>query len=450
MPAIQFGLSSYERGRGDMPELPVVNMWAEEAPTEEKGVILQSRPELQDMAADMGTGPVQALFKRDLVLSGSLFGVSGGDLYRGTASLGATDGSGPVSIAGNEIGIMVAAGGDLSYYNGSVLATVSFPDGAAVAHVFTGGSRFWAIRLDTGKIYWTDALEADVEALDFATAESLPDRLLHGLWINGMAVLFGAESVELWAQTGNADLPITPLQNAVIERGIRATGCAAAIGSTFAWVTNRNEVCLSDENNVISNTGLQARIEASGTCRLFTFDFEGDEFLALRLDEETQVWSRRSGLWSELTSYGEDNWIPQCFAGGVFGSAIDGRTLEWGSGHEDMGGTLERRWRAGFPINGGGTLIGNVQVRCNVGQTPFLAGDYTEPGIEMRVSRNAGRTWSDWRRTSLGGQGDYRTRVQWRGCGMASQPAFLAEFRVTDPVDFRVSDVLVNEPYGGR
>ena len=179
---MQFGLSSYDRTEGNLPELPVINMYAEEAPTEERGVMLQSRRGLADRSADMGSGPVRQLFRRDLVLSSALFGVSGGRLYSGTTNIGAIAGSGPVSMAGNEIGLMVAAGSSLYYYNGTTLATVSFPDSASVAHVFTGGSRFWAIRKDTGKIYWTDALEADVEALDFATAESFPDRLYMGLW----------------------------------------------------------------------------------------------------------------------------------------------------------------------------------------------------------------------------------------------------------------------------
>jgi len=42
MPAAQFGLSSYERAEGDLPALPVINMYAEETASE--GVVLQSRP----------------------------------------------------------------------------------------------------------------------------------------------------------------------------------------------------------------------------------------------------------------------------------------------------------------------------------------------------------------------------------------------------------------------
>jgi hypothetical protein len=450
VPSIPFGLSSFERGPGDLPELPCINMYAEEAPTEDKGIVLQSRPNLEDRSADMGGGPVRQLFQRDLVLSSALFGVSGALLYRATAALGAITGSGFVSMAGNEIGLMVAAGGSLHYYNGTVLSAVTFPDGADVIDVFTGGSRFWAIRADTGKIYWTDALQADVEALDFATAESLPDRLLQGLWIDGMAILFGSESVELWATTGSATLPITPLQNRVIERGIKATGCATPVGPTFAWVTNENQVCLTDENTVVSNAGLEEKIEASSECVLFRFFIGGMECLALRTDNETHFMPLRTRMWHEMASYGEDNWIPQCYAAGVFGSSVDGKTLEWGTTHEDLGGVMERRFRAGFRPDAPVT-VSNLRLSCNVGQAAELTGDYTDPEVEMRVSLNHGKTWTDWKQKPLGVQGAYDTVVQWLALGMTRLGfGWLVEFRITDPVDWRVSDVRVNDSFGGR
>jgi hypothetical protein len=450
MPSVEFGLSSYERGRGDLPELPVINMFAEEAPTEDRGVVLQSRPGLTDRAADMGAGPVRQLFKRDLVLASALFGVSGTTLYRETTSLGGIDGTGPVSMAGYENFLFMAAGEGLWGYDGTTLAEIALPDDFDALKVIVAASRALVLREDTGKFYWSDPLEDDIEALDFATAENQPDRVLDMLFIDGILRLFGAETVEPWPLTTDATLPFQPLPGSVIERGIRGTGCAAAIGSTFAWVTNLNEVCLTDENNIISNVGLQARIEASTGCSLFTFVMDGVEFLALRLDDETQVWNLRSKTWSEFASHDESNWIPQCFAGGVFGSALDGRTLAWAAEHEDLGGVLERRFRGGFPLNSGGMRVDNVQLRTNVGQTPFLTGDYDDPTVEMTISRDAGQTWGTWMPVKLGAQGNYRTRVQWRSCGMASQPGFLAEFRVTAPVPFRPSDVLLNEGQGGR
>lgn len=451
MPAITYGLSSYERAEGNMPPLRVVNMYTEQASSE--GPTLQSRAGLDDRAASMGAGPVKAVFRRDGVLSGALFGVSAGNIYNATTSLGSLAGAGPVSIAGNEMGVMVTAGSTMRYWDGATLANIAFPDSASVTKVITGASRFIALRASTGKFYWTDSLGVTFDALDFATAESAPDGLRDALFIDDALMLFGAETVEFWPNTSDAVLPFAPLEGRVIERGIRATGCATAFGPTFAWVTNRNEVCVQDESNIISNVGLQARISASTDVSLFTFFIDGVEFLALRLDTETQVYSRSTGAWSEFATYGQTNWAARCHADGVFGSGIDGKTLAWGTDKTDVSATsgiMERLFTAGYPLNSGGLSIDNLQLRCNPGETPYLTGDYDDPVVEMRMSRDAGRTWGTWRSASLGAQGEYSKRVFWRALGQANRPGFLCEFRVTDPVPFRVSGALINEEWGAR
>ena len=446
---IPFGISSYDRQRGDLPALPVINMVAEAAPTEGGETMLQSRRGLDDRNMTMGAGPVRQLFKGDLVLSSALFGVSGGTLYNEAASIGTIAGSGFVSMAGYSTTLFINAGELIYTWNGSALASITFPDTADVIHIVVAASRLVAIRKDTGKFYWSDPLETDVEALDFATAENVPDRALHLLFIDDILVIFGAETVEFWPNTGSSTLPFQPLEGRVIEKGIRATGCATGIGSSFAWVTNDNQVCLGDENTVISNAGLQERIEASAECRLFRFTMGGDDYLALRIDNETQVYNPRTGQWSEFKNNGYANWLPQCFDGGAFGSYADGMTLEWGSGHTDLDGVLERRFAAGMVIDGDSKEIFNTALRCNTGQTPYASGDYVEPVVERRASRDGGKTWGNWTGRSLGQIGEYGRVVRWNGCGLARYPGYLNEFRVTDPVDWRVSAVMVNERYGG-
>lgn len=450
MPNIDFATSSYERGRGGLPSLVVSNMVLEQAPTEKTGKMLQSRMALLATGTTLGEGPIEALMIKDGVLGGDQFAVSGGNIYRGTTNLGALEGDGPVSIAGNEGGIMVAAGSTMRHYNGTTLSDVLFPDGVGVAKVISGAGRFIALREDTGKFYWTPILSSTIDPLDFATAENQPDRAKDALFIDDILMIFGTETVEFWPNTGDGDLPFQPLEGRVIEKGIRATGCAVAIGSTFAWVTNENQVCLSDENNIISNNGLQERISASSDVSLFSFVMGGNEYLCLQIDDETQVYQPRTGAWSEWKSYGQSRWAASCYSSGFFGSDIDGRILTLGDGHEDLGGPLERMWTAGQPIDGGGVRISNVVARVNVGQSPYLTGDYVEPSIELRLSRDGGKTWGKWFRKSLGPQGRYRQEVRWRGLGLASRPALLMQFRVTDPVDIRCSGVSVNEPNGGR
>lgn len=446
---MQFGLSAFTRSRGDLPELPVVNMFAEQAPTEEGGVVLQSRPGLVDRAADMGAGPVQALFKADGVLDGALYGMSGSNLYRETVSLGALDGSGFASMAGYEDYLFANKGGSVWSYDGATLAAIAFPDGANVKKILVGASRLICLRSDTQTFYWSTALATTVGALDFAAAENQPDRLRDMLFIKDALVLGGAETVEFWPNTNDSELPFQPLEGAGWRVGVKNTGAMCLYGTTFAVVTSENRVALGDQENVVSAPGLEALIEASANAYLFSFLVDGSELLCLRLDSGTWVFNRRSGTFSTFETWGNDTWTPSCFDGGVFGSSVDGTTFAF-SGHVDEGGVLERRFRAGFPLNGGSVPINSISLRCNVGQTSYLTGTYTDPIVEMRLSRDGGKTWGEWRPKTLGTQANYRKLVRWNNCGQASHPGLLAEFRVTAPVDWRVSDVLLNEPRGGR
>ncbi len=442
---LQFGLSAYERARGDLPELPVVNMFAEEAQSEERGIALQSRPGLET-SLTMAT-PVQALFKGDGVLDGGLYGVANGILYDGAPLIGALDGAGPFSMAGYEDSLFAAGGGSLWGYDGTTLAAVAFPDSASVTKIVVGGSRLIAIRADTEKFYWSDVLSDTIDALSFASAENQPDRLKDMLFVDDVLILFGAETVEFWPNGSDPDLPFQPLEGRVFERGIRGTGCATKFGPTFAWVTDTNQVCITNSESIVSNPGLEALTADSANVRLWTFYLEGTEFLALTLDTRTFVYSYRSRLWSEFASHDETNWLATCFAGGNFG-ATNGNVLTWGTGWEDVGGELQRLFRAGAPLNSGTVTASHIGLRNNVGSTGFLSGDYTDPVVEMRLSRNGGRTRGNWRQTSLGTQGQYRKRVQWMANGVFGSPGVLAEFRVTAPVDWRVSEVVINEAGG--
>lgn len=452
---LKLGIDSLERERGDQPRLPVINMFAEKSRVADGGVILQSRPGFTPLVfggtITMGTGPIEVLLQDDEILSGDLFGVSGGELYKGVFTQGVIPGSGSVSIAGNETGLMITAGSTLKYYDGTTLSSVTFPDSANVLKVLAGASRFIALRADGGKFYWTDPLGITFDALDFATAESAVDALVDAVFVDDALILGGAKTIEFWPNVGDATLPFQPMPGRVFTRGVKQTGCLVNFDSSFAWVGDDNVVYTNGPKPVpLSDPGLEEKVAASENCRLWTFRLEGSEFLALRVDAGTWVLNSRSGLWSEMQSYGLDNWAPQCWAAGNFGSAYDEQLFVFGDAYADYSGPLERRFRAGMPISGGGQVVSNMALECNPGHTTYLEGQYADPQVEMRLSRDGGQTWGDWKAKSLGAQGEYRKQVQWRALGMASQPGFFAEFRVTDPVPLRVSAVTVNEKWGGR
>lgn len=445
MPELRYGTSNLDRDNGNFPEIPVINMVVEQVPTE-PNVSLISRLGLQNSGTSMGSGPVKALYSVDGVLSGALFGVSGTSLYEGSTSRGTVTGSGHVSIAGYEGFVFVNAGDDVHQWNGSAFSTVAMPDSSDVICLCVGSSRLIVIKKDTGRFYWSNVLDPTVDALSFATAENSPDKLKACLFLGDTLILFGSDTVEFWPASGvNPDLPWQPLVGRTFQIGTKDIGTACLFNGTFAWVTDRNDIRVGDASNTISDAGLEEKIAASTVCRIWSFMLESTEFLALTLDTETWVFSSKSSQWSKFESNGDTNWIPRCYANGYFGSKNDGNLITWTSDHKDFGGVLERRFRAGMPIQTGSVPLMNISLRANAGTTPYTVGDYTNPTVSLRTSRDGGRNWTSWKSRPMGPNADYRQPIVWRSLGFFGRPSLLVEIKITDPVPFRVSGLSVNE-----
>lgn len=457
MPEIGLVTSTIRRGRGDLPQCPLVNLFLEQALTEPRQFSLLSHPGLAVEGTTLGVGPVAALSRADGVLSGAVLAVSGGYFYASGASQGAVSGSEVPSIAGNEMGAIAAAGGNARYYDGSAFSTVDFPDAAAVRKVIEQAGRFLFLRDGTGAVYFTEILEdmlvagiVTVDALNFFTAESEPDQLVDAVALQDRIVLGGTETIEFWVKTGNAELPYTPIAGLVYQKGVRATGCMAAFDNTVVWISPDHIVYRA--GNVperISDPGIEELIAASTTCRVDVYFFEGHEFakvllddICLEFDAQTQQWAERK------TGVGQFVGGP-VITGPIFGSMEDGKLYE-PAAFADLDGAHERSFCVNFPINGGTVSINNFGLRTNPGQTDFLTGDYTDPTIELIQSYNGGITFETALQEYLGEGGHYRKEVEWRALGFADAPGFFSKVRVTDPVNFRCSGAWINEPHGGR
>lgn len=461
MPALAFGTSAYSRLRGNLPELPLINMFVEAAPSAESGVVLQSRPGLEE-DRELGSGPIRALYRADGVLAGDLVTVSASGVYRGNTLLGSIDGAGPVSFAADEDEIVINAGAGLYRSTGTGLLPVVVPDNAYFVKLVDTAGYFIGLRAGTQQFYFSGVLDGSSwGALDFASTENEPDPGRDAVVVNDTIAFLGSQTVEFWAKTGDADAPFAPIEGRVYQKGVIATGCACKFDNTFAWIGN-NRIVYTAANvpERISDAGIEERLAYGTSFALFSFFFEGHEFLAVRVesvitaDHERGTWlyDAQTRQWCEWQSYGRPNWRAQCATqdGELFGDDETGTIWRFGSGFVDAGGVLERRFRAGHAVTGGSFSVNNVRLTTNVGETAELTGDYADPVVEMRVSYDGGRTWEDWDATELGVQADYRARCEWRALGMFDDPGLLAEFRTTDPVPFRISGVHVNEPSGGR
>lgn len=442
-----YGVSHFERSRGSFPALPLINLTAEQVPTEQ-APSLQSRPGLVTAGVTLGSGPIHALFHGDGVLSGERYSITGTRAYKDTTNLGAVNGTGHAKVLGFETFAFFNRGQSLYSYNGTTFSTIAFPDSANVTTICVGSSRLIAIRADSGKIYWSSPLGGTIDALSFATAEYSPDHLLDCVYVGDRLVLLGSSTVEFWQPTGDQDAPFEPIIGLVYPKGVKNTGAATSFNTAIAWVTNDNQICIDSPDNVISEPGLNAKIEAEASVKLWSFVLDGIDYLCLRTSTASYVFNSVTSLWSEFTSYGLSNWICQCYDSGEFGSATNGSLYEWGTTHVDLSGNLERRFRAWIPITDSTVPLNAVTLRLAPGQTPYDVGEYAEPSVELRLSQDSGNTWTEWLPRSLGSSGEYRKLTRWNSLGSFGYPGVLAEFRVTSPVPLRVSGLYANQTGG--
>jgi hypothetical protein len=450
-----------------MPRLRLVNMIAEPSPTSEQGVALISRLPLV-MDTTVGAGPINGIFQQDGVFNGDTFVLSGNKLYRGAVLLGTITGTGPVSWAASANEVVVTRGGDAFSYNGTNLAAITLPNGdrpvigfRAVAFV---AGLFIFVAITDGTVpnhywFWSAINNArTIDSLDFAAAESEPDELLDAVAVGDTLYLLGSTSGEVWQLTGAANLPFSRISQRGLGRGVIATGTTEPMDNTILFIGHDRIVYrMSDVAKRISDHGIEERIRASTTWSTFQYAFEGHLFFCIRLDTETLAFDVSSSTWPELATYGREPFTALCavtidglpyFGTDFTGTGIVATFGAHGTA-EQGAAAFERVFHAGF-ITSNVTPVDNVIVEINSGSTPIETGLGSDPVLEMRFSRDGGRSFGNWRSARMGAKGQYRRIARFGGCGSFGAPGALFEFRCTENVPLRVSAVRYNESLAGR
>jgi hypothetical protein len=458
VPELVIGKGAYKRENGNSAESRLENMLVEPSPIEEKGFFLLSRPPLVE-DEELGAGPVWGLFQQDGLFGGDRFVVSGENLYRDGDLIDALPGTGAVQFEGSddELVILRVSTGITYSYDGLTLEAIVTPDDFLVSWIAYRNKLHLFGKAGTGVFYWSDTGDARViNALDYAEAESEPDQLYDGIVSGDNLYLLGATSIEVWVRTGNADLPFRPVTQRNYSVGVMGTNCAEEFDNAIHLIGSDGAIYrLAEVASRISDHGMEERIVASTTHRMFSFKWQGHLLMCIRLDDGTWALDLASSQWSRLLTYGSDNWRAYCAINigetPYFGDDQSG--VIWGFGGEgDTDCGLEvfpRVWTGGAPLKGPATVF-NVIVEHNAGATPIETGQGSEPYLEMRFSRDSGRTFSIWRGTRLGAKGQYRRVARFGSCGLIDAPIAVFEFQLTDPGPLRVSSSKVNEPLSGR
>lgn len=445
------GRGAWQRDRGAFPPWRQENCLLEETKTDPKQYNILSRPPLASYYS-WGSGPVHGIFYKPGLFGGAIFAVIGGNLYKDGVSLGTIAGSGPVSWAAGNSELVVTRGTTARSYNGTTLANIAFPDGANVTAVNYMARRFIFVRAGSGRFYWS-AIDngRSIDALAYATAESEQDELYDIKKSGDVFWMLGANTGEGWVLTGDPDIPWTRITMRNLNRGVQAVGCAEEIEGTVYFISSDGMVCMIEKGAVrISDSALEEKIRQSTTGSTYWFQYEGKPLLCIRLDSGTYVLDL--ALQNQpcvFSTNGRTNWAPKCAVNvgsePLFGDDTAGTVWKFTEGNTtDSGQTVfTRTFSAGQA--GDAIQISNVIVNGNSGAAASGA-----PTLDMRTSRDGGRTFSAWRSALWGGAADYRRFARFGPSGMFRAPGFLAEFRMQSCIPFRVASVRANESVGGR
>lgn len=460
MRASLFGLG-VRSGFPQVTSAAMVNLYLEQRPAGEKSqIVALSTPGLRQFADVVLPVRGWVSYERDNIV----FLVAGQTLYSIDAAgtllaLGALDTSeGDVGMEHN--GSVVGIVDGLKFYAYDIATatlddsvadspanaqTIAYQDGYFIVSV-AGSQRFY-VGVGTS---WQPA--------DYAAAESNPDDIVAVYADQSEVVLFGSSSTEFWQNSGAADFPYARIPGSANEWGLAARSSIAKFDNTIMYLArNRSgEVMVARLNGYlpakVSTHDIDRIINRVPTSDAVAYSYmiNGHSMYVLTLPAGgiTLMFDGASGLWSQLRSYGIDRHRSlrglNAFGGMLVSDFENGLIYQVRADeHTDNGATIVRELVSEHLASQDmeRVTVDVLRIDAEVG-TGLPSGQGSDPQLMLQVSRDGGRTWGSERWQSMGRQGEYRRRVEYRRLGDARQ--FTFRLRFSDPVPLTLIAASVN------
>jgi len=449
------------------------------------------------LITSVGTGPVRGLWQ----YGGYAYVVSGNTLYRLDSQyniiyLGTVANDGPVSMSDNGTQLFVACNGPSFVYNATTSAfgqitDVDFPGALTVSYL---DGYFVFIEPNSQRVWVTSLLDPlSIDPLDFASAEGNPDNLVSSITDHSEVWLFGTTSVEVWYNAAlGSGFPLQRIQGAFNEIGCAATFSVAKLDNGLFWLgaDNRGQGIVYRSQGYtglrISTHAIEWQIQQYGNISdaiAYTYQQDGHSFYVLTFptaqatwvyDIAAQAWHERASFTNDLFSRHRSNcqmfFNSQVIVGDFQNGNLyafdlkvysDGpRAQKWLRSWRALPtgtNTLKRTTQHSLQLDceTGVGLSGVVEVPGRVYLSPFVVSgsvgivdqieiinavdNFVQPQIMLRWSDDGGHTWSNEHWRTMGGVGEYGTRVFWRRLGMTEKLRDrVYEISGTDPVKIAI------------
>ena len=418
-----------------------------------------------DLFVDFGDTPPRgniSVEQNDLhyvVHRGTLWEVNNAGVKTSRGTLNTVTGA--VIMAHNGTQVMIVDGTNGYIYNTSTLVFVQITDVdfPASPNSVTFNDSYFIAGFDSGRFYISASYNGLAwDALDFATAESNPDRLIRVLADHGEVILFGDISTEFWGNSGAVDFPYAKTQGADAEWGLAARMSAVRFDDSVAFlcknrmgevivgklVGHRVQKLSSPDLDTIINayavtSDATAHSYMLGGHPMYQINFPSAGY-SWSFDGLTNIWSKRK---SYLQTRHRCEFGAQYLSKTILTDATNGRLYRLNTetltenGEQMEAEVIGEHWDSEIDLVAIDKL--RIDLEAGVGTT---SGQGVNPQVMLQLSRDGGKTWDSEMWRDMGMIGQYMTRCEWRRLGTCQR--WTVRLRITDPVKRTILGAYVN------
>ena len=295
---------------------------------------------------------------------------------------------------------------------------------------------------NSGKHFLSDFANAkSYDALQFATAESVPDNLIANHQFLGDDWLYGTRSTERWYVSGES-FPLNPYNDGKWNIGLGARLSVASNTYVICWLGHDRRVYLSagGKPEVISTSAIEYAIRqmtSVGDATGYIYSEEEHTFYVLNftVGNRTFVYDLTIKWWHERSSNGGrflGDFYANIYGKHLVGSYSDGKIYEMSLDFVDESGNyrIHEGITPAVQVDGGEIQDASLEILLETGITPL---NENENQIEIRWSDD-GHQWSNWVQRSIGAQGKRKTKVIIDGIGSFEERFFHYRLNPKAPV----------------
>lgn len=420
----------------------------------------------------VGDGPIRGMFS----IRGLLFVVSGSEWYMldnisPPVLLGPVGGINELvqinAIGTDNIQVMVVSDGD-GYTWDSVNGFLPITDG-----VFTAEFADYSVA-SLNQIFWVNKENSNIfggsatgdgqvwPASRFASAEQNPDDIQFVLAKQSGLWLLGNKTVEPWqTNPSNNLIPVRPIAGGTIQRGVSAQKSVAQWQDSFFWLADDFTVWMVTGSSAqkISDLNLEYAIRGDGqkepyvspeTAEGFFIDHPIQKLYVLTFPNNNITWAYdvRTKQWHIRESAQVGRWRVNsselAFDKVLLGDHRTGQIFEWSeSEFTEDGDTMSFEIvTPSIRSTEADLYISHIEMIMEVG----VGGNGDPPPLmQIKYSRDGGKTFKSKEDVAFGAQGDHQTKVIRRQFGRTKRSFdFVLKFIITDPVPIYIYELFAD------